>query len=191
MSALKTTSAAMVRAGIRLGFVLAVAGLVAGCGFQPLYGRNPSVGDESVRDRFAEILVAPIPKRQGSPQARVAVAIQKALEFDLNNGATPFTPTHRLEGVVTPTNVTVSIDPVSGRPEEGIGGVTASFQLVEIATAKIVLKDSTFAHVGYDLPGTQQRFAGQRAEVNAQDRAANVAAEAIRNRLASYFVAGT
>ena len=191
MSALKTTSAAMVRAGIRLGFVLAVAGLVAGCGFQPLYGRNPSVGDESVRDRFAEVLVAPIPKRQGSPQAHVAVAIQKALEFDLNNGATPVTPTHRLEVVVTPTNVTVSIDPVSGRPEEGIGGVTASFQLVEIATAKIVLKDSTFAHVGYDLPGTQQRFAGQRAEVNAQDRAANVAAEAIRNRLASYFTAGT
>jgi len=191
MSALKTTSAAMVRAGIRLGFVLAVAGLVAGCGFQPLYGRNPSVGDESVRDRFAEVLVAPIAKRQGTPQARVAVAIQKALEFDLNNGAPPVTPTHRLEVVVTPTNVTVSIDPVSGRPEEGIGGVTASFQLVEIATAKIVLKDSTFAHVGYDLPGTQQRFAGQRAEVNAQDRAANVAAEAIRNRLASYFVAGT
>ena len=191
MSALKATSAAMVRAGIRLGFVLAVAGLAAGCGFHPLYGRDPSVGDESVRDRFAEVLVAPIPKRQGSPQAHVAVAIQKALEFDLNNGATPVTPTHRLEVVVTPTNVTVSIDPVSGRPEEGIGGVTASFQLVEIATAKIVLKDSTFAHVGYDLPGTQQRFAGQRAEVNAQDRAANVAAEAIRNRLASYFVAGT
>ena len=191
MSALKTTSAAMVRAGIRLGFVLAVAGLVAGCGFQPLYGRNPSVGDESVRDRFAEVLVAPIAKRQGTPQARVAVAIQKALEFDLNNGATPVTPTHRLEVVVTPTNVTVSIDPVSGRPEEGIGGVTASFQLVEIATAKIVLKDSTFANAGYDIPGTQQRFAKLRAQLDAQDRAANLAAEAIRNRLASYFVAGT
>jgi len=191
MSVLKTTSAAMVRAGIRLGFVLVVTGLVAGCGFQPLYGRNPSVGDESVRDRFAEVLVAPIPKRQGTPQARVAVAIQKALEFDLNNGATPVTPTHRLEVVVTPTDLTVSIDPVTGRPQEGMGGVTASYQLVEIATAKIALKDSTFAHVGYDIPGSQQRFAAQRADLNAQDRAANVAAEAIRNRLASYFAAGT
>ena len=191
MSALKATSAAMVRAGIRLGFVLAVAGLAAGCGFHPVYGRDPSVGDESVRDRFAEVLVVPIPQRQGSPQARLAVAIQNALKFDLNNGATPVAPTHRLEVAVTPTDITVSIDPVTGRPEEEIGGVTASFQLVEIATAKIVLKDSTFAHVGYDLPGTQQRFAGQRAEVNAQDRAANLAAEAIRNRLASYFVAGT
>jgi LPS-assembly lipoprotein len=191
MSALKARRAAMVRAGIRHGFVLAVAVLVAGCGFQPLYGRNPSAGDESVRDSFAEVLVAPIPKRQGTPQARVAVAIQKALEFDLNNGATPVTPTHRLEVVVTPTDITVSIDPVTGRPENGIGGVTASYQLVEIATAKIVLKDSTFAHVGYDVPGSQQRFAAQRASVAAQDSAANVAAEAIRNRLASYFVAGT
>jgi len=93
--------------------------------------------------------------------------------------------------VVTPTDITVSIDPVSGRPQEEIGGLTASYQLVEIATAKIVLKDSTVAHVGYDIPGSQQRFARQRAQLDAQDRAANVAAEAIRNRLASYFVAGT
>ena len=191
MSASKATSAAMVRAGIRLGFVLAVAGLVAGCGFQPLYGQNPSVADESVRDKFAEVLVVPIPQRQGSPQARLAVAIQNALKFDLNNGATPVTPTHRLEVAVTPTDITVSIDPVTGRPEEEIGGVTATYKLVEIASAKIVLVDSTFANVGYDIPGTQQRFAKQRAAVNAQDRAVNVVADAIRNRFASYFAAGT
>ena len=191
MSASKATSAAMVRAGIRLGFVLAVAGLAAGCGFHPLYGRDPSVGDESVRDRFAEVLVVPIPQRQGSPQARLAVTIQNALKFDLNNGATPVTPTHRLEVAVSPTNITVSIDPVTGRPQEGIGGVTATYKLVEIATGKIVLTDSTSSNVGYDIPGTQQRFAGQRAQLNAEDRAANVAADAIRNRLASYFAAGT
>jgi LPS-assembly lipoprotein len=191
MSASKATSAAMVRAGIRLGFVLAVAGLAAGCGFHPLYGRDPSVGDESVRDRFAEVLVVPIPQRQGSPQARVAVALQNALKFDLNNGATPVAPTHRLEVAVTPTDITVSIDPVTGRPEEEIGGVTATYKLVEIASAKIVLVDSTFANVGYDIPGTQQRFAKQRAAVNAQDRAVNVVADAIRNRFASYFAAGT
>ena len=191
MSALKATSAAMVRTGIRLGFVLAVAGLAAGCGFHPLYGRDPSVGYESVRDRFAEVLVVPIPQRQGSPQARVAVAIQNALKFDLNNGAKPVTPTHRLEVAVTPTDITVSIDPVTGRPQEEIGGVTATYRLVEIATAKIVLSDSTFSNVGYDIPGSQQRFAKQRAQRDAEDRTVKVAAESIRNRLASYFVAGT
>src|SRR5438046_1625867 len=55
----------IVRAAARLGAVLAVAGLVAGC-FAPLYGRNPSLGDESIRDKLAEVLIAPIPKRQGT-----------------------------------------------------------------------------------------------------------------------------
>ena len=135
----------------RLAVILAVAGLTAGC-FEPLYGRNPSLGDDSVRDKLAEVVVAVM---------------------------------------VTPTSVSVSIDPVTGRPQEEIGGVNATYQMVEIATGRIVLKDSTFAHVGYDIPGSQQRFAKQRALLDAEDRAAKMAAEAIRNRLASYFVAGT
>ena len=168
----------------RLAVVLAAAGLLAGC-FEPLYGRNPSVGDDSVRDKLAEIVIAPIPLRQGTPQARIAVAIRNALQFDLNGAAGAIAPTHRLDVTVTPTSVTVSIDPVTGRPQEEIGGVNATYRLVEIATARIVLTDSTFAHVGYDIPGSQQRFAKQRALIDAEDRAA------IRNRLASYFVAGT
>jgi LPS-assembly lipoprotein len=191
MSAVKTTNLAIIRAGIRLGFVLAVAGLVAGCGFQPLYGRNPSVGDESVRDRLGEVLIAPIPARQGSPQARVAVALRNALQFDLNGAAGAIAPTHRLDVTINASDVTVSIDPISGRPQEEITGVTATYQLVEIATGKIVLKDSAFTSAGYDIPGTQQRFAKDRAQRNARDRAVNLVAEAIRNRLASYFVAGT
>jgi len=107
----------------RLAVVLA-AGLLAGC-FEPLYGRNP-LGDESVRDRLAEVVVAPIPLRQGTPQARVAVAMRNALQFDLNNGGAAIAPTHRLEVTVTPTDVTVSIDPVTGRPQEEIGGVNAN-----------------------------------------------------------------
>jgi LPS-assembly lipoprotein len=178
------------RAAARLAAIMAAAGLLAGC-FEPLYGRNPSVGDESVRDKLAEVLVAPIPERQGTPQARVAVAVRNALQFDLNGAAGAIAPTHRLNVTVTPVDVSVSIDPVTGRPTEEIGGVRATYQLVEIATGKIVLQDSAFSHVGYDIPGSQQRFAKQRAQLNAQDRAATMVADSIRNRLASYFVAGT
>jgi LPS-assembly lipoprotein len=179
-----------IRAAARLAAIMAAAGLLAGC-FEPLYGRNPSLGDESVRDKLGAVLIAPIPARQGSPQARIAVAVRNALQFDLNGAAGATAPTHRLEVTVTPVEVSVSIDPVTGRPTEEIGGVGATYQLVEIATAKVVLRDSTLAHVGYDIPGSQQRFAKQRALLNAEDRAATVVAEAIRNRLASYFVAGT
>jgi LPS-assembly lipoprotein len=174
----------------RLAVVLTASALLAGC-FEPLYGRNPSVGDESVRDKLGEVLIAPIPARNGTPQARIAVALRNALQFDLNGAAGAVAPTHRLEVTVTPIDVSVSVDPVTGRPTEEIGGVSATYQLVEIATGKIVLRDTTFSHVGYDIPGSQQRFAKQRAQVDAQDRAATVVAEAIRNRLASYFVAGT
>ena len=175
---------------VRFAVVLAAAALLAGC-FEPLYGRNPSVGDDSIRDKLAEVLIAPIPLRQGTPQARIAVAMRNALQFDLNGAAGAIAPTHRLDITVTPISVSVSIDPVTGRPNEEIGGVTATYQMVEIVTGKIVLRDSTSAHVGYDIPGSQQRFAKQRALADAEDRAAKVAAEAIRNRLASYFVAGT
>jgi LPS-assembly lipoprotein len=70
----------------RLAAVMATGALLAGC-FEPLYGRNPSVGDESVGDKLAEVLIAPIPTRQGSPQARIAVALHNALQFDLNGAA--------------------------------------------------------------------------------------------------------
>ena len=90
-----------IRAAARLT-VLAAAASLAGC-FEPLYGRNPSVGDESVRDKLAEVVVAPIPLRQGTPQARIAVAMRNALQFDLNGGAGAIAPTHRLDVTVTPT----------------------------------------------------------------------------------------
>jgi LPS-assembly lipoprotein len=179
-----------IRALARVGIILSTAGLLA-CGFEPLYGRHPSSGEESIRDKLGDVLIAPIPVRQGTPEARLAVALRNALQFDLNGAAGATAPTHRLEVTLRRSNITVSIDPVAGRPTEEIGGLTAIYQLIEIATGKVVLKDSTTTHVGYDIPGSQQRFAKQRAMLDAQERAANVAAEAIRNRLASYFVAGT
>jgi len=178
-----------IRAWVRLGIVLSAAGLLAGC-FEPLYGRQAAGGD-SVRDKLADVLIPPIPARQGTPQARLAVELRNALQYDFNGAGGALSPTHRLEIVVSPTDMTVTLDPVTGRPTEEIGGLIATYKLVEIATGKIVVTDSTFAHVGYDIPGQQQRFAKQRAQINAQDSAVQVAAEAIRNRLASYFVAGT
>jgi len=174
----------------RLAIVLAAAGLVAGC-FEPLYGSRPSIDAESVHDKLSAVEIAPIPTRQGSPEARLAVALRNALQYDFNGGAGANAPTHRLQVIVSGTSMTVIIDPTSGRPTAQIGGVTANYQLVEIATGKVVIKDSTYSHVDYDIPGPVQRFAKQRAQRNAEDRAVEGVAESIRNRLASFFVAGT
>jgi LPS-assembly lipoprotein len=85
----------------------------------------------------------------------------------------------------------VNIDITSGRPTAEVDGVVASYQLIEIATGKVVVRDTAAARVDVDAPGSEQRFALQRARRDAEDRAIQMVAEAIRNRLASYFVAGT
>jgi len=174
----------------RLAVGLAAASLVAGC-FQPLYGSLPSNGADSVHDKLAEVEIAPIAARQGTPEARLAVGMHNALQYDLNGAAGANAPTHRLVVVLQASQLTVIVDVASGRPTEQVDGITAHYQLIEIATGKVVLKDTTFSHVDTDIPGPEQRFAKQRADLSAQDRAIQLVAETIRNRLASYFVAGT
>jgi LPS-assembly lipoprotein len=174
----------------RVAVVLAAAGLTAGC-FQPLYGTQPSAATESVRDKLAQIDVPEIPAAKGQTVARVAVALRNSLQYGLNGAAGANAPTYTLKVVVGVTALSVIVDVTSGRPDAQVASVIASYQLIEMATGKVVLTDSTFAHVDYDIPGAAQRFAKQRAERDAEDRATEVVSDTIRNRLASYFVAGT
>jgi LPS-assembly lipoprotein len=174
----------------RLAVVLAAAGLTAGC-FQPLYGTQPSAATDSVRDKLQQIDVPVIPAPKGQSAARVAVGLRNSLQYGLNGAAGANAPTYTLKINVAVTGLSVIVDITSGRPDAQVASVIANYQLIEIATGKIVLSDSTFSHVDYDIPGAAQRFAKQRAQRDAEDRATEVVSDAIRNRLASYFVAGT
>ena len=174
----------------RLAVVLAAAGLTAGC-FQPLYGTQPSVATDSVRDKLAQIDVPVIPAPKGQSASRVAVGLRNSLQYSLNGAAGANAPTYTLKVFVAVTGLSVIVDVTSGRPDAQVASVIANYQLIEMATGKVVLTDSTFAHVDYDIPGAAQRFAKQRAQRDAEDRATEVVSETIKNRLASYFVAGT
>jgi LPS-assembly lipoprotein len=177
------------RSSARLLILLAAAGLTAGC-FEPLYKSHPAV-DDGVQDKFAAVEIRPITAAKGTPTERVAVALYNALSYNLHNGSNGAPPLYRLKVDVSSSQFTAVINPTSGRPDASIEVVSASFELTELATGKGVASGAATAHVDYDLPGSQQRFAGQRARRDAEDRAVVVAAEAIRSRLASYFVAGT
>jgi len=174
----------------RLAAVLAAAGLTAGC-FQPLYGTQPSAATDSVRDKLQQIDVPIIPAPKGQTAARVAVALRNSLQYGLNGAAGANAPTYTLKVNVAVTALSVIVDITSGRPDAQVASVIATYQLIEMATGKTVLTDQTFAHVDYDIPGAAQRFAKQRAERDAEDRATEVVSDTIKNRLASYFVAGT
>ena len=172
----------------RVAAVLMLGALTTAC-FQPLYGSLPA-GD-SVHDKLAAIDVGNIPAGNGTPEARLAVALRNALMYDFNNGGAAVAPTHRLQVTLNSGITTVIVDVASGRPDTQVEAVNAYFTLTEIATNKVVLTTSTFARASFDIPGSAQRFAQQRAWHNAEDRAIAMLAENIRNRLASFFVAGT
>lgn len=175
----------------RLAMVLAMGALTGAC-FQPLYGNQSVAPNDTVRDKLASIDIPEIVAPNGTPTARVAVALRNALLYDLNGGSKPISPMYRLDiKVVGAGSTSVIVDVSSGRPDAELEAINVSYGLVELETKKIVVGDSTFARASYDVAGGEQRFARQRAWRNAEDRAIDLIAQNIRNRLASYFVAGT
>jgi LPS-assembly lipoprotein len=89
------------------------------------------------------------------------------------------------------TQQQIVVDASSGRADVTNYGIDATYTLTELATGKAVVRSTTSSRVSYNIPGQQQRFAGERGLRDAENRAASVIADAIRNRLASYFTAGT
>jgi LPS-assembly lipoprotein len=121
----------------------------------------------------------------------VIVGVRNELIYDLTGGAGGAPPTHRLNVRLNATQLQIIVDINTARPDINNYGIDAIYTLTDMATGKPVAKGQTFARVSYNIPGQQQRFAGERGLRDAEDRAAKEIAESIRNRLASYFAAGT
>lgn len=176
---------------LRLTLALALAGLTAGC-FQPLYGDHASVGSPAgISDKLSSVEVLPIEAPNGTRLARVGVEVRDQLLFDLTGGGAAQTSAYRLKIALVSSKTQVIVDLNSARPDIQNYGIDATYSLVDIASGKPVLKSTTFSRVSYNIPGQQQRFAGERGLRDAENRAAKVIADNIRSRLASYFTAGT
>lgn len=173
----------------RLLVVAALAALTAGC-FQPMYAEHTD-GTPGLREKLMGIEIPPIDKPNASPEAKIGVDVRNALAFKLYGTATGMAPTHRLVLKFQTSRSSLLVDQNTGLPTSENVGIDAQFNLVEIATNKSVMTGTTFARTSYDIPGSYQRFARQRAFQDAEDRAAEQIAEKIRTRLASYFTAGT
>ena len=174
----------------RLLSVFAVASLASGC-FRPLYADSTTVGGYSVVDKMRSVEVDTVKALIGGRLPRVAGEVRNGLIFALTGGGTSNTPDYRLTVSISSQNVPVIADVISGRPDGQIYGIDAFFVLTEVGTGKAVLNGTTFARVSYNLPGQQQRFAGDRSLRDAENRTSQVIADQIRSRLASYFTAGT
>jgi LPS-assembly lipoprotein len=174
--------------------VAAAAGLTAGC-FQPLYGEYAATGPGTVAPNvlaaFATVEVDQIAAPNGTPEARIAVELRNDMIWQLTGGGGAGTPAYRLAIRMRLSKTAMIVDIATGRTESETVGIDVTYTLTEIGTKKVVVNSQTFARVSSDVPGLQQRFAHQRAQRDAEDRAAKVVAEQIRTRLGSYFIAGT
>jgi LPS-assembly lipoprotein len=174
----------------RLAVVLAIAGLTAGC-FQPLYAEKTLTGEPGLKEVMSTVDVAQIPAPNGTPLSRIAVAVRNDLIFETTGGDTPPPPKYRLKIKMTSSTLSVVVDIQTNRPDVTNYGLNASYELVDIKTGQVVVRDQTFARVSYDIPGEEQRFASARALRDAENRAATIIASNIKIRLASHFAAGT
>jgi LPS-assembly lipoprotein len=175
---------------IRVLPVLAIAGLLAGC-FQPLYGERSALGGSSVAQAMSAVNVAEIKTPRGTRIDRVGFEIRNNLIYGLTGGHGGTAPTHQLAIDLKSTQQQIIVDASSGRADVQNYGIDAFYTLTELGTGKVVLRSVASSRVSYNIPGQQQRFAGERGLRDAEDRAATVIADSIRNRIASYFTAGT
>ena len=175
---------------VRIAAVIALGALNAAC-FQPLYASRSVSGGTPLGTQLAQVQVDHIPAPNGTPESRIAVELQNALDFEMNGGGGLISPTHRLNLRMTVGRSSIITDITTGRVLSEITGIDANFTLTELATGKAVMTGRTFTRVSSDYPGQQQRFARVRARLDAENRAAKVIAENVRTRVASFFVAGT
>ncbi len=175
---------------IRVCAALALAGLTAGC-FQPLYGTQGPASSGGIVDRLSSVEVAPIDVPNGTRLSRVGVEVRNNLMYGLTGGGAAAAPNYKLDIRLTASQSQVIVDITTARPDIQNYGIDATYSLKDSTTGKTVISGQTFSRVSYDIPGQQQRFAGDRGLRDAENRAAKVISDNIRSRLASYFVAGT
>ena len=175
----------------RIAFAFGLAGLCAGC-FQPLYGSSSPVEGGSVKDKLANVQVQDVEAPNGTAIARLGVEVRSALIYDFGQGqGKAVSPTHALKINMAQIRQQVIVDTTTARPDVENYGVDATFTLTDLNTKQIVVRGRTFSRVSFDIPGQQQRFAAARGLRDAENRASQVISEQIKQRLASYFLAGT
>lgn len=168
----------------------AVAGLslaLAGC-LRPLYARNTGVtqsGAAVTTGTAAQLASVNVEAIEG----RVGQKLRNDLIFRLYGGGAPGPVRYKLLINMADTAPEPAVvDPFTERAEVVVVGVDVAYTLVRLDTGQAVLTGNAFGRANYTK--TRERFAGVRAERDAQDRAAEVAAEQIFTKIASAFASG-
>ena len=159
----------------RLALLVALLGLVGGCGFRPLYGQ-PTSGHGTVAE-LAAVAVNPIPDRLGQ-------LVRNHLRDQLAPRGTPARPRYRLEIALASASEGLAIK----RDEEITRSnlrLTASFTLRSSPSGETLLQGHTRSVASYNL--VRSDFANLIAKRDAESRVARETGDQIATRLAIFF----
>ncbi len=159
---------------------------ISACQFQPLYSSDAgTVGNQNLA--LSRISVAEVGSRAGQQ-------VRNHLIFLLSGGSSPVDPSHEVRIRVTSTT-TVLAGAIAGAIETGNARrnpsgntagsvqVTASYDLYDIAAERVIATGTRTTNAPFDRKS--QSFAAQRAERDAESRAAREIAEQLRLAIGS------
>ena len=156
--------------------LLLVGGAVSGCGFQPLYAKNPS--ESTVYNQgFPQVDIGLIPDRLGQ-------ILRNELLDRINPRGVAATPTYRLEVAAQERRSDIVILRDSTATFAKFI-VEANWRLVDLKTNEVVTKGKNQRTSSFTISSSE--YAILQAEKDARQRAATELAEDIRLRLALYF----
>lgn len=154
--------------------ILLVAGLVAGCGFRPLYKQTGNT--DTVKD-FSQISIA-------QPEDRPSQQLRNYLLDALTPHGQPDRPLYRLEYRITESLGSVFVTRTEEVTRSNLQ-LSASVFLRDYQTGKSLASISATSQASYNV--TQADYANLVSEKNARERALRDVAEQIRLRLGNYF----
>ncbi|USG61429.1 LPS assembly lipoprotein LptE [Sneathiella marina] len=148
---------------------------LAACGFQPLYGSATQNAD--VQTKLADIYIPPIKGRTGQ------ILRNELLDLTTPKGL-PSAPKYRLTIGLTEAKTGLAIQSDDTKTRFNLT-LNTYFNLINTSDDSKIYNGSTQTIASYNVVASD--FANLAAEINAEKRAALVAAEQIHQQLSVYF----
>ena len=158
--------------------VFAAALFLAACTVQPVYG--PAAGGGSVSQTLRAINIEPV-------DTRVGQVVRNRLLFYFTGGGESADPQYRMDLRVTSSEVALGITREGSAAAYAVS-VTVSYTIFRIGSDEIILRETSRGTASYDR--FSQNFANIRAKRDAENRAAEVAANKVRVRVAAATAVG-
>ena len=155
--------------------------LIAGCTVEPL---NPKIAATSGDPDVASNQLSNVEIKEVS--TRVAQQVRNQLIFGLNGGGKPASPDYSVGLTVTSSAVDLVVLTQTKSPTAAQVTVTASYIIRDAKTEEVIGTGTRSAIASYDR--TSQSFANQRAERDAENRAAKEVAEILKFTIAQVIV---